>query len=351
MLLSGLRGGRRSHNEDSNSATRGVQQPPGLIPSVVRGIASGIGLAAEAYHHHKEKTARGRQEGEDEPSATTEVSVSDDNTRAQIVTSSQQIDEAVWQLDDAQQQVIRTEFSSSSAINGSQPKRLAETFLQRHSVPAPESTQPLPLPVVITQKRPGKRTRGFIRAYAPNLGDVGINEETFLEFIDDLNKAVLPNPWIQAINLASLAGMAAPEPFTVLISIAVQQVANAASEVHSRYKTNHFLNEVNKSFFMPRGLIAIVMTWRPSKASEMVTNVNTEIDPAIASAASESEQSSLRKKFAQSSGATGFEWPETAPLIFPALDNVVTGGTKEKQNALKTDRQLRCGVYGFEEPS
>ena len=335
MLLSGLLGGRKSRNEESSSATNGVQQQPGAIGTVVRGIASGIGLASEAYHHHKQKNAQKARESQDGSSTTTQLAVPDDTSK-QFAVSPQDIDEAAWQLDDAQQQVMGNEDPSPSASSGNRPEELAESFLQRYSAPpASGRNQQLALPVVITQKRPSKRTRGFIRAYAPILNDVGINEETFLEFIDDLNKAVLPNPWIQAINLASLAGMAAPEPFTVLISIAVQQVANAASTVHSRYKTNHFLNEVNKSYFMPRGLIALVMTWKPSQASETVTNVNTAMDPAITNAANESEQKSLRRKFAQSSGATAFEWPETAPLTFPALDDVAATDTKEKQNALK----------------
>ncbi|KAI0550031.1 hypothetical protein F4679DRAFT_595135 [Xylaria curta] len=297
MLLSGLRGGRRNQDRNSDSAAHG-----GPRGTIVRGIAAGIGLAAEAYHHHKEKNAQKATENESGPSIA-----------SQPATLSQQVDEATWQLDDAQQQVMEDGLPPSYATSETQPSEPTGTFLQRHSLPPPVGsvTQQLSLPVVITQKRPGKRTRGFIRAYSPMLDD------------------------IQAINLASLAGMAVPEPFTVLISIAVQQVANAASIAHSRFKTNHFLNQVNNSFFMPRGLIALIMTWKPSQANEMLTNVNFEMEPAIAKAANESEQSSLRKKFAQSSGATAFEWPETAPLVFPVLDNIAAMDTEKKQNALK----------------
>ncbi|KAK5636278.1 hypothetical protein RRF57_011990 [Xylaria bambusicola] len=341
MLLSGLRDGRRSRDDDFNMAVRGRQQqqqqqgagPRGLI---VRGIATGIGLAAEAYHHHKEKKAQKAKEDGNDSSLMTQASAPGD-PNAQPVTLSQQVDEAAWQLDDAQQEAMGVESASSDVPNEDQPEKPASTFLQRHATPPSLASinQRLALPVVITQKRPGKRTRGFIRAYAPILNDVGINEATFLEFIDDLNKAVLPNPWIQALNLASFAGMAVPEPFTILISIAVQQATNAVSAVHSRYKTNHFVNEVNRSFFMPRGLIALIMTWKPSRPEEMLTNVNTEMDPAITSAVSESEQSSLRKKFSQSSGTTAFEWPETAPLVFPVLDNVAAIDGVQKRNTLK----------------
>ncbi|KAI0436110.1 hypothetical protein F4803DRAFT_251881 [Xylaria telfairii] len=320
MLLSGLRG-RRNQGQNSDSTVNG-----GPRGTIVRGIAAGIGLAAEAYHHHKEKSA---QKGKENESGSSPAS--------QPATLSQQVDEAAWQLDDAQQQAMEDGLPPSYATSDRYPSELAGTFLQRHSLPLPPASgtqQPI-LPIVITQKRPGKRTRGFIKAYAPVLDDVGINEATFLEFIDELNKAVMPSPWIQAINLASLAGMAVPEPFTVLISIAVQQATNAASAAHSRFKTNQFLNQVNKSFFMPRGLIALIMTWKPSQAGEMLTNVNWDMEPTITKAANESEQNSLRKRFAQSSGATAFEWPETAPLTFPVLDNIANMDTEKKKNALK----------------
>ncbi|KAI0472337.1 hypothetical protein F4859DRAFT_483841 [Xylaria cf. heliscus] len=324
MPLPGLRGGRKNQDQNSNSAAR-INPTEVILPGIiVRGIATGIGLAAEAYHHHKEKNAQKANENESGPSPA-----------SQPTTLSQQVNEAAWQLDDAQQQAMEDGLPPSYSASEEQPSEPTGTFLQRHSLPPPlgPETRKLSLPVVITQKRPGKRIRGFIRAYAPVLDDVGINEATFLEFIDELNKAVIPNPWIQAINLAALAGMAAPEPVAVLISIAVQQAANAASAAHSRFKTNHFLNQANKSFFMPRGLIALIMTWKPSQAGEMLTNINFDvIEPAIEKVTAESL---LREKFAQSSGATAFEWPETAPLVFPVLDNIAAMDTKKKQNALK----------------
>jgi hypothetical protein len=86
-----------------------------------------------------------------------------------------------------------------------------------------------------------------VRAYSPLLNDAGINQATFLDFLDNLNKSLAPSPWIQAINLAAFAGQAVPEPFTIMVSIAVKKVADAASELQSRSKTNRFLDRVNKT--------------------------------------------------------------------------------------------------------
>jgi hypothetical protein len=47
----------------------------------------------------------------------------------------------------------------------------------------------LDCPVIIPQRRPEEKERGFIRAYAPALLDCGIDEATFLHFLDSLNQA------------------------------------------------------------------------------------------------------------------------------------------------------------------
>ncbi|KAI1291581.1 hypothetical protein F5Y03DRAFT_376377, partial [Xylaria venustula] len=342
MLLSAAFRGSKSQDQQGSGGVQRRRTPGGVI---VRGVASGIGLASEAIHHHKEKKAQKAEGGVRQLPPTLQLSISE-RSDTQPTTLSQQVDEAAWQLDDAQQQLMQEESLSYPASNNQyrQPPQLADTFLQSHPSPPPESrTSQLSLPIVITQRRPGKRTRGFVRAYAPILNDVGITEATFLEFMDDLNKAVMPSPWIQALNLAALAGLAAPQPFAILISLAVQQATNVASAAHSRYKTNHFLNEINSSFFMPRGLIALIMTWKPSEPGQMMTDVNLDMDPAIASATTQDEQGSLKKmknKFAQSNGATTFEWPETAPLVFPVLDNLSDAETEKKQNVLK-----RAGAF------
>ena len=49
----------------------------------------------------------------------------------------------------------------------------------------------LPCPVVIPQRRPGSKTRGFMRAYAPVLADYDISEAAFLNFLKSFHKASL----------------------------------------------------------------------------------------------------------------------------------------------------------------
>ena len=113
-----------------------------------------------------------------------------------------------------------------------------------------------------------------------------------------------------------------------MISVAVQKVSDAASELHSRSKTNRFLDQVNEDFFAPRGLVALIMTWKPNQADAMLTRAESDMHSSIAQA---SDASKSRYLFKSSSGATSFEWPQTAPLVFPALDEF----DGERQAAIK----------------
>jgi hypothetical protein len=307
--------------------TNGRRQPPagGPVGSLMRGLAAGIGLASESYQHHKEKKASQTQNRRDDH----------DHDFQHDAHLSQQMDEAAWELDEAQDQVSEHEYRPAAATDD-QIAGLADSFLAAHARPPPCSPGHLALPVVITQRRPESRTKGFVRAYSPLLQDVGIDQATFLDFLDNLNKSLAPSPWIQAINLAAFAGQSVPEPFTIMISIAVKKVADAASELHSRSKTNRFLDRVNQDFFAPRGLVALIMTWKPNQKDAILTTAEFDMQSSIAKASNPNES---RRTFESSSGATSFEWPQTAPLVFPALDNL----SGEKQAAVK-----RSGKFATE---
>jgi hypothetical protein len=302
------------------------QQPAGgPVGMLVRGIAAGIGLASESYQHHKEKKASQTRAGRDDENAT--AVTQEERELQHDAQLSQEIDEAVWELDEAQDQVSQYQ-SRPAAATDEEVAGLADLFLVTHTRPPPFSAGQLALPVIITQRRPSSRTKGFVRAYSPLLADVGIDQTTFLDFLSNLNKSLAPSPWIQAINLAAFAGQNVPEPFTIMISIAVKKVADAASELHSRSKTNRFLDQVNEDFFAPRGLVALVMTWKPSQKDAMLTRTEFDMQSSIARA---SDANRSRRLFESSSGATSFEWPQTAPLVFPALDGLAS----EKQAAVK----------------
>lgn len=305
----------------------------------IQGIAATIGLASETIHHHKQKRASqkfqrdsiSRSLSSDDCIPTLNefnVSPSPDEaeTQEELLT---QVDEVAWALDEVQDDISTSNGQTVPLDRSplSSPK-LADSFLQSHP-PAknPVATGRLELPVVITQRRPKARTRGFTRAYAPILQNVGIDQETFLDFIDQLNKAVEPSPWISAIDLASLAGHAFPEPIHLLISASALMATQVTAEVVSRSKSNAFLDKMNQEFFKPKGLIALVVTWKPKKdGSEQNATSIIDIDMSAAAASKKPVEDGApgmkrRKSMIQMpSAGEMFELPEFAPLVFPKLE-------------------------------
>lgn len=115
-------------------------------------------------------------------------------------------DEVAWQLDEM---IERLKQPSSNDDLYSLPHDNASTYLcderageeekklkQREALarelvfmagPLSKKSQRLPCPVIIPQRRPRDKGRGFVRAYAPVLEDSGISQEVFLQFLEYLD--------------------------------------------------------------------------------------------------------------------------------------------------------------------
>jgi hypothetical protein len=99
-------------------------------------------------------------------------------------------DEATWQLDEAAEQITDKKGYSKAAEREMTVDELVHDFETNH--PPPEYSPPVGLlqcPVILPQKRPQAKDRGFVRAYAPMLADCGIDQATFLEFLDDFDRS------------------------------------------------------------------------------------------------------------------------------------------------------------------
>lgn len=322
----------------------------------IQGIAATIGLASESIHYHKQKRMSQQSQCDSIPRSLSadgcipSINEFDISPSPSEVDNEQrlptQVDEVAWALDDVRDDISsnngKTEPPDHSPLGS--PK-LAESFLQSHpSAKHPEASGCLELPVVITQRRPKARTRGFIRAYAPILENVGIDQETFIDFIDKLNKAVEPSPWISAIDLASLAGHAFPEPIHLMISASALMATQVTAEVVSRSKSNAFLDNMNQEFFKPKGLIALVVTWKPKKeGSEQNETGIIDIDMSAVAASNKSVDNEtpvikIKKSMIQmASAGEMFELPEFAPLIFPQLEE--TPKSAEPQSPVSPKHQ------------
>lgn len=90
--------------------------------------------------------------------------------------------------------------------------------------------------MVLPQRRPKDRSRGFIRAYAPVLENCGIDQATWLAFLDTFQKSSAANPWLNAINLAAIGTMFMPHVIGLVVGYAIGQATDIAIELQARQR-------------------------------------------------------------------------------------------------------------------
>lgn len=121
-----------------------------------------------------------------------------------------------------------------------QKARLAvDDFLKTYGL-SPGSTPPevshLAYPIIIPQRRPGNKERGFVKAYAPTLEQYSINQDAFIKFINLMNKAVKQNKWLVAIQLAAAGTSLVPNNIAMGVSVAVQVIAGAVAQAEAKWR-------------------------------------------------------------------------------------------------------------------
>ena len=323
--------------------------------AVVKGIGSGIGLASEAMADRKERKAgregrspspnplavsQSRDARSRSPNPLSQTSSKDKNGLDESSSSSDDDDETEWALDDAAREVASPpaydEIDEDTPVD---PATIAKQFIKNHPGGSTsalfQSYQPLPAPVILPQRRPKNKERGFVRAYAPLLSECsGIDQQTWFDFLNSFDKASKASPVFDVINLAAMVVGFVPNPIAMAVSISVQVASKTGQELQSRYRRNHFLDEINESFFKPRGLYCMIMTFKPDEPAVFGVDV-TASDQALAKTLREpdSELKGKLKNIRLTSGVAKGEMslPASAPLIYPALDAVLTDEEKAKK--------------------
>jgi hypothetical protein len=350
-----------------------------IVKRLIKDISAGIGLASEAIAHNKEKTEAERRlaEAEVESKAGKNLSRSQsfedevlsnrhrgkhDQSSSESDTPSDYDDED-WALDDAAAELegpppTYTELRPDTLPDNpgmSVVDRLVTDFRNQHGrvFSLDEGhRQPLPCPVIIPQRRPKQKSRGFVRAYAPLLGEcAGIDEVMFLDFLEKFDESSKASPIFKVINIAATAAGFVPSAIATAVSISIQVAATTAAEVQTRYRTNTFLDQVNESLFKPKGLYCLIMTFKPDH-NESVLNADMGQEMAIIKAMSvpEDKVGQQMRKWKISSGETMGEigLPEAAPLIFPAIDHAaakVVEGQDVNTNARRSNKLKASGAF------
>ena len=217
----------------------------------------------------------------------------------------------------------------------------------------------LPYPVVLPQRRPGTKARGFVRAYAPVLQDTGIEQEMFLQFLKSLHNATQASPVFKCIMVGTAIAGAVPDLSVALAMQALQIAAGICQEMQQRWRMNRFLIQANKELFMPRGLLALVVTYKMGeddgagivtatvdigatafvKYGDELSTDNVDGDPESSSAIQKRLQrlKEKSKRLRVASAATHvWEMPaDCASLIYPDLDRIQdeeVGGDEARQS-------------------
>lgn len=348
-----------------------------VIGRVVRLIGGGIGLGREAYLHNKEKKARAVQSSSaGAPSVSVTGPAEDEDVYVQLsnadaneliargeavhVTDEKQSssklyevdddesdysdsseyselheeDEQDWALDEAAAPPSYEQSEAENSRSASLGTLIHEVVPDYHpSISNSAVTARLPYPIIIPQRRPGTKTRGFVHAYAPDLAPCGIDQDIFIRFIQNFHKASQAFPIFNILVIsANIAGLV-PGAIAMAVSISVQVAARTGQEIQGHYRTNTYLDDINKELFMPRGLYAMVIKYKPDTTNSGQTEVGEETTDMITAKAiaryapgNETTQHNLKAKLKNIRLTSGESQSERAmpitccPLIFPALD-------------------------------
>ena len=156
------------------------------IKLLARGVTGAYGLAQEAMAGHQDKKASGPSQLE-VPSHAKDYDGSSDD--ASSVSSSDGGDE-VQELDEAQQKFAGGH-KNQELLEAKDVDRVFNALAKQHPPPGyTEFASKLDLPVILPQRRPKNKERGFVRAYAPVLQACGIDQAKFLAFLEGFETAI-----------------------------------------------------------------------------------------------------------------------------------------------------------------
>jgi hypothetical protein len=225
----------------------------GLLGSTVRKVAGGIGLASESISAYKENKKNEKQAASTEQNHSSQAESNVPSTSGSTAVEHDEqvqeddLTEMQWQYD-AEVQIALLAMNESMAAppNTSRTdEEIADGFIRGHDFvhgAYPQAPPRLELPVILAQRRPNDRSRGFVRAYAPMLEGVGIDQTMWLDFLNAFDQSTQASPWIKALNLANIPGLLVPIGPGIAISVAIDMTIKAAQNTQSKQRYSHIFS-------------------------------------------------------------------------------------------------------------
>jgi len=340
-------------------------------------INSGVGLTQE--YRADRKTRKESENAQLAPEATESSSSSHLEPPHSDVEWESEDDEAWAQDLDSAQAEYMVQHQKTEIDNPNETvEDIADNFLRTHAPPpygqsggGNAGAGPLENPVILPQRRPGMRARGFVRAYAPALAARGVTQDAWLDFLNNFDKAVSKNKLFHVLQLAiwiadkiSLAVQGVS-----LIVRAVSMFLHLTFEMSRRgyihAKQNKFLDKINDSYFKPRGLYALIIKYKPKKeknpnslsssTTAQQENEDEEWQPiSTVDIESNTTQTILDRQATEGKFWKGLmkgtagkttheaELPDFAPLTFPYLDTL---SEADKQSSIKRQGAFLADYY------
>ncbi|OKL57924.1 hypothetical protein UA08_06640 [Talaromyces atroroseus] len=181
-----------------------------------------------------------------------------------------------------------------------------------------EHSQPnkrLLYPIIILQRRPEEKSRGWMLAYAPELNEFGIDQTTFLKFLYDFNESHKSSTYLDAVNLAAFGVGFAPGIAPMVISMAVPMAVSYAKKTQTERQSKSYLGRMNSELFELCGLYAVVMTLQP------IDQASLTVDSATASIGG-GHHDQYRSSDYDINGYNPPDLPQSAPLVFPSPQDI-----------------------------
>lgn len=203
--------------------------PPkkGLMRTGIRGVAGGVGLASESV-----KACKDGRTGKTNPNVMLMLLRIQPSTKIPVMILDMTLRmSGTWTTLRTRSLTIRRRILFLTLANW---KMHFFADIYRPTTSGMRSQGKMPLPLVLLQRKPKDRSRGFIRAFAPVLENCGINQAAWLVFLDAFQKSSAASPWFNAINMASIGTIFTPHMIGLVVGHAIQQATNMAIELQAR---------------------------------------------------------------------------------------------------------------------